>query len=86
MGDHRATIKLSFSIHGKTYRHCFDWINYFPTQEGIDERIVGWFSDCWEDAYSRYQKQVDKIMAEQNKERIEKEERAELERLKEKYE
>lgn len=85
MGDHRANIKVEFAVHGKTYKS--EWnINYWPEDDsGIDRRISEWFLECWEDAYSRYQKSVVDSEHEQNKSRIEAEERAQLAKLLDKY-
>jgi len=86
MGDHRAEIKLFFYIHGKTYKRHFEWINYCPNSDGVDRRIKEWFKECWEDAYRRYQDKMDKVYQEQHKKEIERQERALLKQLKEKYE
>lgn len=48
VGDHRATVVIDFTIHGKTY-HQEWWINWFPDPD-IDYRIVEWFRECWDDA------------------------------------
>ena len=85
MGDHRTEIKIEFTAHGKTYRQ--EWsINYFDNGDGIDQRIVDWFRACWEDAYARYNKAVQRHYAKEDVARLEREERAELARLIEKYE
>jgi len=86
MGDHRAEIHIVFKIHGKTYKGDWDWINYFDNRDGIDDRVVEFFADSWSDAYGRFQKQLDKARKESERPIIEKREKAELKRLKEKYE
>lgn len=86
MGDHRANIKLEFTIHGKTYKTELAWINYTDNGEGVDRRIVDWFSECWRDAYCRYEDQIAAYHEEQNKAQNERLERQELVRLKAKYE
>lgn len=85
MGDHRAEIKIEFTIHGKTYKQEW-WINWWANDDGVDQRIVDWLANCWEDAYMRYNEGVNKILEKEEKERIEAEEKAELERLQAKYE
>lgn len=54
MGDHRAEIKVDFTIHGKTYKLNLDWINYFDNGNGIDQRVVDFFSESWDDARGRF--------------------------------
>ena len=46
MDDHRADIKLEFTIHGRTYKTEM-YMNYWP-KGGIDQRIVSWFNECYE--------------------------------------
>lgn len=85
MGDHRCTIKIEFSIHGKTYKQ--EWnINYFANDDDIDQRIVDWFAECWKDAHSRWQANVDKYFKEQREQETREAELEELARLKAKYE
>ena len=83
MGDHRATVVIDFTIHGKTY-HQEWWINWFPDPD-IDYRIVEWFRECWDDAKVRYDKEVAKYWHREHATEIEQQERAELARLREKY-
>lgn len=85
MGDHRATIKLEMTIHGKTYRQDM-WINYFPDLDGIDGRIVEQFRAWWEDAKARYDAAEFDRTASLREAEDERRERAELARLKAKYE
>lgn len=85
MGDHRCLIKLEFDVHGKVYKTEMN-INYFDNGDGIDSRIVEWFSNCWDDALSRYHDMIyeeTRAVREAEEERVE---RRELERLKAKYE
>lgn len=85
MGDHRCGIKIEFDAHGKVYKTDMN-INYFDNGDGIDQRVVDWFSECWGDAFSRYNGQIYEAMKEQRKREEEHYERAQLERLKAKYE
>lgn len=87
MGDFRADIKIKMESLGKNYK-MGSWINYTPESEcyGVDQRIIDFFRNAWDDIKSRHDKKVAKYFEEQHKEEIEKQERAELERLKDKYE
>ena len=49
MTDMRATVRLYFEIHGKTYEIEM-YINYFPDDDGVDRRIKECFSVWWEDS------------------------------------
>ena len=85
MGDHRADIKITMTAHGKKYEKEW-WINWSPNDDGCDQRVVDWFCECWEDAYNRYDEA--RYLADSENRRIAEEqaERAELARLKSKYE
>jgi len=85
MGDHRATIKLYMSIHGKIYEHEM-WINYWPDNDGVDNRIKEFFSGAWDDALARYKAQIYELDREDREKRERKKELEELARLKAKYE
>jgi len=85
MGDHRCTIKIEFSIYGRTYKQKWN-INYFDDGDGIDRRIVDWFAECWNDAHARWQASVDEYFKEQRECETRDAELKELIRLKEKYE
>ena len=37
MGDHRATVKISFSMHGVDAENEW-WINWSPDDTGVDRR------------------------------------------------
>lgn len=85
MGDHRADIKIEFTIHGKCYR-MDSYINWFPDENGVDLRVVEFFVRSWEDARERYEAAIakaDELAASASREAAE---RAELARLKAKYE
>jgi len=60
MGDHRADIKIEFTIHGKTYKQSW-FINYFDDGDGVDSRISDWFRKCWHNAKSRHDIELDKL-------------------------
>lgn len=80
MGDHRAEIKLQFEIHGKTYATTMS-INYWPNDEGIDERLVEWFRTCWEEARARWQQARNTYWAKEDAELLRTRELAERDRL-----
>ena len=85
MGDHRADIKIEFTMHGKTYK--FDArLNWAPDDDGIDCRIVEWFGACWSDAKRRYDEAVWESQQKQREQETERKDHEELARLKAKYE
>lgn len=86
MGDHRASIKIEFSMYGET-KEADMWINWSPDDyHGVDQRVIDFFEQsaqemsakCWERQYraERRQKKKDEEEAE----------RKEYERLKAKFE
>lgn len=85
--DSRATIIISFDIYDKKFKTEFD-INYSPSSGncGIDYRIEDWFDRCYQEAFAEYQASLNKLRAKQDQADREKRERAQLARLKEKYE
>lgn len=83
MGDFRASIKIDMEIHGKPYKADL-WINYAPessNEPGVDSRVIDFFRDSWEDSLSVYHEQ----MAEWDAQETERREKAEFERLQQKY-
>lgn len=84
MTDFKASIIIKFHFMGKDYKTDM-WINYWDNGDGIDDRIVEWFRECYEDGMARHDKQCMKIYTEEHEGEIEKNEKAELKRLKEKY-
>lgn len=85
MGDHSCKLHITFDIHGKKYEFGPAYINYSGF-DGPDRRVMEFFEESWNDAYSRYEDMIAESEAEQNKARREREEREELARLKQKYE
>ena len=48
MGDHRATIKIEFSMYGYTEKADM-WINWSaPDYTGVDERVIEFFAESVE--------------------------------------
>lgn len=84
MGDHKATIKISFDLHGKVYK-MDSWINY-SGHDGVDRRVIDFFEHSWNDAYARYQDEIYKSETETREKQKLEDEVKELARLKEKYE
>ena len=85
MGDHRADVKIKFSMHGKTYE-MDSGINWFDDGTGVDHRVIDFFRASWEDAKARYDYQCEELFAREHAKEIEANERRELDRLKCKYE
>ena len=83
MGDHRASIKCEFEMHGHKAKSEW-WINQDTT--GCDDRIKDWFDEQVSIAMSRFNAESEKYWARENAAKIEADERATLDRLKAKYE
>ncbi len=85
MGDARASVKIEFSIYGEEFKQEW-WINWFPEDGMCDRRITEWFEACYSKAREKYD---DELYESQRAERDrieEATERAQLEKLKAKYE
>ena len=80
MTDMKADIRLAMRIHGKEYEHKM-YVNYTPDSDGVDERIKDCFSKWWDDSLGVYAG----ICAEYEDRDRERRERAEYERLREKF-
>lgn len=88
MGDHRADIKIKFSMYGET-READMWINWSPGSsdcDDVDQRVIDFFRN----AYLEMRAEYDALFWEEEKRRQELAqevaERAEYERLKAKFE
>lgn len=82
MGDHRATIKIEFTMYGKT-RNTEMSINWFPAGDHqIDQRVINWFYT----ASSEFRGHWELEQFELRRKREEEQERELYERLKAKYE
>ena len=86
MGDFRASIKIEFSMGDVKDKADF-WINWSPDEEfgGIDRRIGKWIYDIADRGSARIRESMYEGLREQGARETEKEERAELARLKSKY-
>lgn len=86
MGDHRFDCEITFRFHDKTYKFGPCWLNYASGEvDGLDDRILTFFRDAYEDGMARYAAACRAEESERNKARIECRERDELARLKAKY-
>ena len=81
MGDHRVSLKVEFSMHGHEAK-IDQWVNYTPDYA---ERIAEWLRVQIEKAMDNYLEAEWDAGILRRKE-VEGRERAELERLKAKYE
>lgn len=87
MGDHRASIKIEMEFHGIKDKADM-WINYDPyycSTCNVDRRIVEFIQSVYNRGIEKYEEAQRKYNEEQNKKRIEAEERSTLERLEKKY-
>jgi hypothetical protein len=85
MGDHRASVKIEFEMHGHSAK-CDLWVNWFDNGCGIDQRIVDWFGEQSGIAIEKYRDELEAFYASREKATTEEAEKAELARLKAKYE
>lgn len=87
MTDHKASIKIEFSIYGVTEK-MNAWINWSPDsgQYPIDQRVIDFFVVAYEKARAVYDEENEESESEERQRAVEQEERAELSRLKAKYE
>ena len=84
MGDHRADIKIKFSMYGETKKADM-WINWSPNDSecsGIDQRVLDFFRGAYHEMYGIYVAQAFEA-AEREQESAE---RREYERLRKKFE
>lgn len=87
MGDHRASIKIEFSIYGETYKHD-SWINWSVGSSEVhevDQRIIDFFRDSYIDARAKFDEENDVADEKRRIASAEAHERAEYERLKAKF-
>lgn len=85
MGDHRATISIRMEFHGKVYEWKDAWINYNGHQ-GVDERVIKFFEDAWDDGYRRWSEDAHDADRQHRESETRQHELADLARLKTKYE
>lgn len=87
MSDHKASVKVEFSIYGETYK-MDSWINWSVEGEvyEIDDRVIAFFRDSYVDARGKWEEANAEADREREAAEIERREREELARLKAKYE
>lgn len=88
MGNHRASIKIEFEMHGIVEKADM-WINWSPDfgeSRGCDRRIIEFFEMASNKAMNKYDEELFESQAEERKRVQEEKDRKELERLKAKYE
>lgn len=84
MSDSRFHLKVTFEVYGKEFK----WepsLNWSAAPGECDERIAGWFADCYNTAYAEFQTAQREADAERRKKADEAAERAQLARLRAKY-
>lgn len=85
MGDHRFTISIKMSFHDETGEINDGWFNWDGGRDGVDSRIVKLIEDVRDRGFARYDNDMEEYNRERNKAETERAERAEYERLKDKF-
>lgn len=88
MGDHRASIKIEFSMYGETKKAdmWINWSDYSSECGGVDQRVVDFFRNSAEEMYTKFMENEWAAERKRKKRQEEEEERNEFARLKAKYE
>lgn len=87
MTDHKASIKIEFTIYGETAK-MDSWINWSPHDSQcfpIDQRVIDFFEAAYQKARAGYDERIMDVERESREREKEQRERAELARLQEKY-
>ena len=85
MGDHRASIKLEFAMHGVEAKQNM-FINWSPDDNGCDRRITEWFEAQVEKAMDKWSEEQWQADKENRSRQVEEADRKEFARLKAKFE
>ncbi len=86
MGDHRASIKIEFSMYGETKKADM-WINWSPDDyQGVDRRVLEFFEQAAQEMSFKYYEAQERENRKRQKKAEEEAERNEYERLKAKFE
>ncbi len=85
MGDHRASIKIEFSMHDVEDKIEF-WINWSPDHTGCDRRVYQWVSDLADQAMMHWNEKNEELDQKRREREEAEKERSEYERLKAKFE
>ena len=86
MGDHRFSFKAEFEFHGIKDTIDLGWHNWDGGTSAIDSRILRFIESVRDRGFAKYETDLARYFDEQNKSKTEESERAELARLKLKYE
>lgn len=83
MGDHRAHIKIEFSMYGLTQKWdaSINWCRDNGPVDGVDGRVTDWFHE----AHAKMRGHWDSQQVDHAEARLRDSELAELRRLQEKY-
>ena len=84
MGDHRASVKIEFSMYGETKKADM-WINWSPDGsecQDIDQRVIDFFQTAYRQMYAKYWDDYEDALEKERQQA----ERKEYERLKTKFE
>ncbi len=85
MSDSRFHLEVKFDVYGKT----FNWkpsLNWYDNGDGIDQRIVDWFRESYNDALWDFEEGMRKWQKEETERLAAEKERKEYARLKAKFE
>jgi hypothetical protein len=88
MGDHRASIKIEFSMYGETKKADM-WINWSGSSSecsDVDQRVIDFFRESHTAMYAKFMEAEWREVRKREARETEERERKELERLKAKYE
>lgn len=88
MGDHRASIKIEFSMYGET-KNADMWINwsdYSSEVSGVDQRVIDFFRDGHNEFREVHDLERFRREAQAQTRKREAEEKATYEKLKAKFE
>lgn len=85
MGDHRASIKIEFSMYGETKKADM-WINWSPDDyHGVDQRVLDFFSEAYQQMNAKFWEVQERAERKRIARETEEQERKEYERLKAKF-
>lgn len=88
MGDHRASIKIEFSMYGETKKADM-WINWSDASSEcsyVDQRVIDFFQESYQAMYDNYMEESRREAQKRIAREAEERERKEYERLKAKFE
>lgn len=85
MGDHRASIKIEFSMYGETKKADM-WINWSPDDyQGVDRRVIEFFEESAIAMSCKYFEAQERAARREQKKAEQEAERKEYERLHAKF-